>query len=159
LPAVVKVFPDVLLTIVGEGPAEFKLLLKDMIRQRGLENNVMMTGRLDGGAKWGAYASAELFLLPSRQENFAITIAEAMQMGLPIIISKKVNTWPDVMKAGAGIVLSEQRLLQDLEEGILSLLGDGAARKLMARRGQEFARTNLTWARAAASLLRCYNDV
>ena len=67
-----------------------------------------MTGRLDGAAKWGAYASAELFLLPSRQENFAITVAEAMQMGIPVVISNKVNTWPYVKAAGAGIVLDER---------------------------------------------------
>jgi len=51
-----------------------------IIAGTGLENHVMLTGRLDGAAKWGAYASAELFLLLSRQENFAITVVEAMQM-------------------------------------------------------------------------------
>ena len=69
-------------------------------------------GRLDGAAKWGAYASAELFLLPSRQENFAITVAEAMQMGVPVVISNRVNTWPYVKAAGAGVVdaASERRI-------------------------------------------------
>jgi glycosyltransferase involved in cell wall biosynthesis len=57
---------------------------------------VLFAGRLDGELKWASFAAAELFLLPSREENLAITIAEAMQMGLPVIISDKVDTWPYV---------------------------------------------------------------
>ena len=83
LPSIVRAFPDVLLTVAGDGTPEFKAMLKDVIKAQGLENSVMMTGRLDGAAKWGAYASAELFLLPSRQENFAIAVAEAMHMRIP----------------------------------------------------------------------------
>ena len=120
----------------------------------------MMTGRLDDTAKsWGAYASAELFLLPSRQENFAITVAEAMQMAVPVIISNKVNTWPYVKDAGAGIVVDEERIESGLEAGIISLLRDGGTRGLMGKRGQEYAQKNLTWAGAAARLVKCYDDV
>jgi glycosyltransferase involved in cell wall biosynthesis len=159
LPSIVRAFPDVLLTVAGNGPPEFEARLKDAIKGQGLQNSVMMTGRLDGVVKWGAYASAELFLLPSRQENFAITVAEAMHIGIPVIVTHKVNTWPYVSDAGAGLVLNEEQIEVGLEEGILSLLKDVGTRRLMGKRGQEFARANLTWAIAATSLLRCYNDV
>jgi glycosyltransferase involved in cell wall biosynthesis len=159
LPAIVRVFPDVLLTVVGDGTPEFEALLKSAITARGLENSVMMTGRLDGGEKWGAYASAELFLLPSRQENFAITVAEAMQMSVPVVISNKVNTWPYVKDAGAGLVLDDERIERSLKNAILSLLHDRGTLRLMGKRGQEYARKNLTWAGAASRLLNCYDDV
>jgi glycosyltransferase involved in cell wall biosynthesis len=159
LPSVVKSFPDVLLTIVGDGSPEFELLLRSVIKAQGLENSVMMTGRLDDMVKWGAYASAEVFLLPSRQENFAITVAEAMQMSVPIIISNKVNTWPYVTDAGAGLVLDEEHIEGRLEEAILLLLQDCGTLRLMGKRGQEYARQNLTWAGAATSLLECYDEV
>jgi glycosyltransferase involved in cell wall biosynthesis len=159
LPGVIKKYPNVLLTIVGGGSAEFEASLNRQIGTQGLQNYVLMTGSLSGAVKWGAYASAELFLLPSRQENFALTVAEAMQMGVPVIISSRVNTWPYVKDAGAGLILNEERISQDLEEGILSLLKDCAARRLMGRRGQEYARTTLTWASAATKLLECYEEV
>jgi glycosyltransferase involved in cell wall biosynthesis len=159
LPSIVRVFPEVLLTIVGDGSPAFAAMLNRVITAQGLEKNVLMTGRLDGAAKWGAYASAELFLLPSRQENFAITVAEAMQMGVPVIISNKVSTWPYVKDAGAGLVLDEERIQVDLEEGILSLLQDWGTLRSMGRRGQEYAQKNLTWAGAATNLLRCYDEV
>ena len=61
----------------------------------------MMTGRLDGAAKWGAYATAELFLLPSRQENFAITVAEALAAGIPVIATKGAP-WRGLAREGCG---------------------------------------------------------
>jgi glycosyltransferase involved in cell wall biosynthesis len=159
LPEVVKTFPDVLVTVVGDGPSKFVFMLNETISSRKLENNVLMTGRLDGALKWGAYASAELFLLPSRQENFAITVAEAMQMGIPVVISNKVNTWPYVEEAGAGLILDDDAIEDQLEKALLSLLSDGASVQLMSRRGQEYARKNLTWPRAATRLLKCYEEV
>jgi glycosyltransferase involved in cell wall biosynthesis len=159
LPSIVEKFPDVLLTIVGDGTPDFEAMLKGNIVRDGLENNVMLTGRLDGAAKWGAYASAELFLLPSRQENFAITVAEAMQMAVPVVLSNKVNTWSHVKEAGAGIVLDEERIVGDLEKSIVSLMRDKGDRRLMGKRGQSYARKNLTWSGAGKRIVRCYEDV
>src|SRR5262249_56770564 len=119
------------------GSPKFEAKLRRDIAAQGLENNVLITGTLEGAAKWGAYASAKLFLLPSRQENFAITVAEAMHMGVPVIISSKVNTWPYVQDAGAGLVLNEEQIEVGLEEGILSLLKDVETRRSMGNRGQE----------------------
>jgi glycosyltransferase involved in cell wall biosynthesis len=159
LPSIIRVFPDILLTVIGDGTPEFETTLESAITAQKLEDNVMMTGRLHGAAKWGAYASAELFLLPSRQENFAITVAEAMQMGVPVVISNRVNTWPYVKAAGAGVVLDEERIERSLENAILSLLQDRGTLRLMGKRGQEYGRKNLTWAGAASKLLKCYDEV
>lgn len=159
LPEIVQSVPDVLLTIVGDGAPEFDIMLRKVIAARNLGGNVLMTGRLDGAAKWGAYAAAELFLLPSRQENFAVAVAEAMHMSVPVIISDRVNTWPYVKESGAGLVLSEKQILADLASGIATLLKDPERGRQMGRNGQAFARQHLTWAKAASRLARCYDEV
>ena len=46
---------------------------------------------LTGNMKWGALRSAGAFVLPSHQENFGIAVIEALAMGTPVLISKKVN--------------------------------------------------------------------
>jgi glycosyltransferase involved in cell wall biosynthesis len=159
LPSLVGALPDVLLTVVGDGPPRFVRALEKRILRQKLENNVMMTGRLGGALKWGAYASAELFLLPSRQENFAITVAEAMHMGLPVIISDKVNTWPYVKEAASGVVIDEAGIEGSLAKCLFSLLRDTEARKIMGMRGRNYARKYLTWSSATVSLLKTYEDV
>jgi len=159
LPSVVRACPGVLLTIAGDGTPDFERALRSAVANLRMEDNVMMTGRLEGNAKWEAYAAAELFLLPSRQENFAITVAEAMHMGVPVIISDKVNTWPYVRDADAGVVLGEHEIEQSMQHNILSLLQQPTALRQMGQRGQDYARKNLTWAGAGAKLLSCYDEV
>ena len=154
-----QAYPEVLLTVVGEGAPDFEEMLKKTIGVQGLANNVMMTGGLDGAAKWGAYASAELFLTPVRQENFALTVAEAMHMGVPVIISDKVNTSPYVRDADAGFVVSDERIISELKERIVWMLTNSDPCREMGKRGREYARKHLTWTRAGTKLLKCYDQV
>ena len=69
--------------------------------QRGLESQVTFTGLLSGRDKWGAMAASELFVLPSYQENFALAVVDALNSGLPVVLSRRVNLWKDVVEAGA----------------------------------------------------------
>ena len=80
-------------------------------------------------------------------------------MGVPVVISNRVNTWPYVKAAGAGIVLDEERIESGSRRCNISLLQDRGALRLMGKRGQEYARKNLTWAGAASKLLKCYDEV
>ena len=117
LPAVVEAYPIVLVIIAGSGEPAYVRNLKEQTEKDGLGEHVLFTGLLQGEAKWGALAASELFLLPSHQENFAIAAAEAMHMGLPVILSDKVNLWPFVQKAQAGIVLEDETIAKSLWSG------------------------------------------
>ncbi len=63
---------------------------------------VTFTGLLTGELKWGAFAAAEAFILPSHQENFGIAVAESLACGTPVLISNKVNIWREIVEDGAG---------------------------------------------------------
>jgi len=63
---------------------------------------ITWTGMLAGSAKWSALKAAEVFALPSHQENFGIAVVEALAMGVPVLISDKVNIWREIVDAGAG---------------------------------------------------------
>ncbi len=66
--------------------------------------SIHFTGMLQGNAKWGAIHGCQSLILPSHQENFAISVAEALSCGKPVLISNKVNIFKEVEIAGAGIV-------------------------------------------------------
>jgi len=154
-----QTIPDVLLIIAGTGDPKYQEHIRQSIRALSLDDHVMFTGHLDGERKWAAFAVSELFLLPSRQENFAITVAEAMQMGVPVIITDKVNTWPYVEEAGAGLVLAERDIDALLPQAIETLLTDDATRSKMSTQGSAYARQRLTWHASAQKLLACYEQV
>ena len=68
------------------------------------EPPISWTGMLAGDAKWGAYHAADIFLLPSHQENFGFSVVEALSCRLPVLISNKVNIWREIQEDGAGLV-------------------------------------------------------
>jgi glycosyltransferase involved in cell wall biosynthesis len=61
-------------------------------------------GMLEGDAKWGAFYGCEAFVLPSHQENFGISVVEALACDKPVLISNKVNIWREIAQDGAGLV-------------------------------------------------------
>jgi hypothetical protein len=48
-------------------------------------------------------SAAEVFALPSHQENFGIAVVEALACGMPVLISREVNIWREIVAAGAGL--------------------------------------------------------
>ncbi len=94
------------LDLVMAGPDEEGLRprLEAQAARLGIADRVLWTGMLEGDRKWGAFYAAEAFVLPSHQENFGVAVVEAMACRLPVLISNKVNIWPDVAADKAGIV-------------------------------------------------------
>jgi len=82
-----------------------------------LTGRVLFTGMLQGAMKQGALASADAFVLPSHQENFGISVVEALAAGVPVLISNRVNIWREIDADRAGCIGSDDvagtcRLLQ-----------------------------------------------
>jgi glycosyltransferase involved in cell wall biosynthesis len=94
--------------------------------------SVTFTGPLYDEEKWGALAAAAAFILPSHQENFGMAVAEALAMGLPVLISTRVNIWREILESGAGFAETD-----DLEgtERLISrwLAADRPAMRVAAR--------------------------
>ena len=65
---------------------------------------VTWTGLLQGDLKWGAFRAADVFILPSHQENFGIAVAEALSTGTPVLISDEVNIWREIKNDRAGFI-------------------------------------------------------
>jgi glycosyltransferase involved in cell wall biosynthesis len=84
--------------------------LKALAQRLGITDRVTWPGMLKGEGKWGAFYSAEVFALPSHQENFGIAVAEALGCGLPVLISDKVNIWREVLSSNAGFVAPDNEL-------------------------------------------------
>jgi glycosyltransferase involved in cell wall biosynthesis len=113
--------PNWHLVIAGPDQVGWQEALNFRAAQLGLAPRITWTGMVSGGMKWGALRSAEVFVLPSHQENFGIAVAEALAVGAPALISNKVNIWREVESDGAGIAEEDTlegtcRLLQSYTE-------------------------------------------
>ena len=96
--------PDWHLVIAGPDQDGWQKTLNDRGARLGLSSRVTWAGMVAGSVKWGALRAAEVLMLPSHQENFGIVVAEALAVGVPALISNKVNIWREVDADGAGIV-------------------------------------------------------
>jgi len=99
--------PDWQLVVVGPDTVGWKALLIEMAEGLGIADRITWAGMLVGDAKWGSLSSSEILLLPSRGENFAVVVAEALACGVPVLISDKVNIWREVQEDGAGLVATD----------------------------------------------------
>ena len=78
--------------------------LKALGEKLGISDRLLWTGMISGDLKWGMIRLAEVFILPSHQENFGIAVAEALACGTPVLISNKINIWREIEEDGGGIV-------------------------------------------------------
>lgn len=92
------------LVVAGSGRPDYTAALKAQAAALGLTGRIHFVGPLFGDAKWGAFRGAQAFALPSHQENLGIAVLEAMACGRPVLVSDKVNIWPEIQAAGCGFV-------------------------------------------------------
>lgn len=110
-----KDFPDYTLTIYGEGP--FRTKLEKRIEELGLQNSVMLPGKVLN--IFECIADADLFVLSSDYEGMPNALIEAMCLGLPVI-STNVSGATD--------------LIEDGKNGLLTYVGDtGSLAECMKR--------------------------
>jgi glycosyltransferase involved in cell wall biosynthesis len=92
------------LVIAGPDQVGWQKKLQQRAERIGIASRITWTSMISGSMKWGALRAAEVFVLPSHQENFGIVVAEALAAGTPTLISRKVNIWREVEADGAGLV-------------------------------------------------------
>ena len=102
--AVAATDPRLHLVIAGPDQVGWQAHLQQRATESGIGDRITWPGMLSGDLKWGAFRAAELFCLPSHQENFGIVVAEALACGLPVAIAEPVNISAEVAAARAGLV-------------------------------------------------------
>ena len=76
---------DIQLDFIGEG--ESSCVLKELVKEEGITNNVNFLGLKDRMYIYNTLCEYDLFVQPSRQEGFGLTVAEAMAAGVPVLVS------------------------------------------------------------------------
>lgn len=146
--------------LVMAGPCEsgYAQRLRQLADQLGIAASLLWTGMLQGEAKWGAFQSADAFVLPSHQENYGIAVVEALSASTPVLITHAINISPEIVADGGGLVEA------DTVPGITTLLRrwlqlDAPTREAMrgnARRCFERRYTIEGYAAALQSTIRSF---
>ncbi len=126
------------LAIAGPDEKGYMKKLKSLITNLQLSNSIVLLGEVDDDAKWALMDDCDLYIAPSKSENFGMAIAEALQSGLPVITTTG-TPWREIVEHQCGwwvkpVAASLEKALKEatsLDRESLNEKGENA-RKLIA---------------------------
>lgn len=126
------------LVIAGDGEPRYVERLRAAAAASGAGPSIRFAGWVSAEARTKLLASAGLFALLSRHENFGISVVEAMQLGVPVLISDQVQICSEVAAAEAGWVVPLES--DAMWRTLAGALRDPAERARRGARGAQAAR-------------------
>ncbi|TET33805.1 MAG: glycosyltransferase family 1 protein [Planctomycetota bacterium] len=143
---------DINLLLIGTGDIEAALHAQAV--RLGITDIVYFLGTVPNSEIARYFASADIFVLPSRSESFGLVNVEAMAMGLPVI-STTVMGIPEVVEDGVNGYLVPPGKVVPLAEKIRALAKDAGLRRRFAKANREKA-ARYDWCEIVPELERRY---
>ncbi|MDE5587649.1 MAG: glycosyltransferase family 4 protein [Acetatifactor sp.] len=118
MPEILKKFPDAKVYVAGNSVIEYRTIkqklkisgygkyLRKLIRENGLQDRIVMLGKLDEEQMRERYLKSHLFVCCSSIENSPNSLGEAMLLGMPCI-SADVGGVPSIFTGGEDGILYE----------------------------------------------------
>lgn len=110
---VFNLLPEFELKIIGFGPLEDKL--KQIAKE-----NIIFEGAIDNSQLPFYYQHSDVFILPSYSEPWGLVVEEALNNGLPVIVSNCVGCCEDLVTPERGIIFDIQNP-NSLRDAILKI--------------------------------------
>jgi glycosyltransferase involved in cell wall biosynthesis len=97
---------------------------------------VEFVGHVGGPMKVSLYEACDLFALPTSQENFGFVFPEALASGTPVITTKGVDIWPELLESGGSSIV--EGTPESFAAEMAKLIDDSELRRRMAESGRPF---------------------
>ncbi|MDB4637355.1 MAG: glycosyltransferase [Planctomycetaceae bacterium] len=102
-------------------------------------------------------AAGDVFALSSYQENFALVVVDSLRLGVPVVLSNRVNIWSNIVDANAGLEcrLEPNHIAEQLQTVLLS----PEKCHIMAENGQQLVEREFIWRRCAERTKQAYESI
>ena len=140
--------------LAGPGDDSYIDELQERVRAAGLEDRIEFVGLVSGEDKISLYEAADLFVLPTSQENFGFVFFEALAAQTPVITTTGVDTWPELESSGGAVIVPEDRAA--LVNAIETLLRDYARRERMGPHGRKWTLSRFGGDRVVQDYIQLY---
>jgi glycosyltransferase involved in cell wall biosynthesis len=143
---------------VGTGDEAYQRELDQLAQADGAKGRVRFLGLVGGEKKASLYQAADVFCLPSSQENFGYVVVEAMSAGIPVVTTKQVALWPAIEREHAGVICKDNAQSHVVEalERVLAMTPQERAEA--GARGRAWAAREFDSSRIAQSFKRMYEE-
>ena len=113
------------------------------VQRRGLEGMVRYEGPKYGEEKEKYWRSSDVFVQPTFEDCFPLTIVEAMQHGLPVV-STTEGAVPDMVADGVNGFVCERKEVSGLAVALERLITDASLRMRMGEEGYRIYKDKFT---------------
>ncbi|GAC1477764.1 MAG: hypothetical protein NVS2B14_19180 [Chamaesiphon sp.] len=148
---------DFYLILAGSGEPEYVTYLTNLVSSLGLASRTCMPNFVTGQDKDILLQGSDVFVLPSFSENFGVAVAEAMAVGLPVVVTPGVQIAPEIAAAQAGLVVEGE--VDALKSAIAQLLTSPSLRHQLGENGQQLVKQRYSWSAIASHLLTAYQSI
>lgn len=91
--------------VAGTGDPDYVAKMQRLTVELSVDDRVEFVGHIGGVLKVSTYQACDLFALPTSQENFGFVFPEALASGTPVITTKGVDIWPELLESGAASIV------------------------------------------------------
>lgn len=106
--------------------------LRGCIAKRGMEAHCELTGFLSGAAIRDALGTADVFVLPTRQDTYAAVVHEAACTGLPLLVSRHAGAAEALVRDEVNGFVIDPENRAEFADRMLQLMDDGLRRRMSA---------------------------
>ncbi|KAJ1439355.1 hypothetical protein B484DRAFT_323599 [Ochromonadaceae sp. CCMP2298] len=145
LKAVLDANPGARLALVGKGPAEADL--RELFR----DYPVHFAGQVVGEELSQAYASVDIFTMPSDSETLGFVVMESMASGVPVVGVGAGGVVDLIQPMKTGLLAVNKDDMVQFSRHVKDLIADEPLRKQMGQQGWEWAQ-GWSWEAATARL-------
>jgi glycosyltransferase involved in cell wall biosynthesis len=103
------------------------------------------------------YSACNLFVLPSRHENFGNVVVEALACGCPVMISDRVGLHREISRDNMGWVL--KRNVGDWVTAIRNLITDSTSLDRIVSKSSQYVELNYSIDKVSKDMLNCYSSL
>lgn len=138
------------LIIAGKADGAYRDQLAKIIREGGVERDVVFVGYVSTAQLASYYRHALALVFPSFNEGFGMPVAEAMSVGAPVITSN-ISSLPEV--AGDAGLLVDPHSSEDISRAMERLFSDAGLRRELSEKGPVQAQ-KFSWEVAARAYVQ-----
>ena len=150
----VRACPGATLLIAGHDQIGLRAKLEPQLTRPDGSVAGAFLGPLDGAAKWALLKGADVVMAPSVRESFGMSVAEALLMGTPTIVTPGVGARTILERIDPALVT--ERTAEALAQTLGALLDDDARRARIGAQAQQIMTEDYSWAGIARQMAQVY---
>jgi len=154
LRALKRLDEKVSLVVCGTGDPDYASSLRMLVAELGLSGRVKFAGQVEGEEKSRAFWNADICVVPSHTENFAMVVAEALAHGVPVIASRG-TPWKELVEHQCGLWVENDPSC--LANAVTEMRGRNLGQ--MGKNGRQWMEQRFSWVTVAGRMHAVYSNL